>query len=278
MFSSLSTCPLAHSPEDALLPYASLLVLFFLLSIPASVPTPYRLPSTSQFLAISLTQDQHFFGCLSRDVFELSLYHLFSFPIFFLIFIKAVSPAIQSCSLSSLSLSFISRGRKEVSAGFCPAWHGQGWASLSSSLASWNLSSSGQWDMLWHPTNTCVPHSAVQGGAELCVVDGTSTEEAEAGLVMAGTFCCSTLFPKQGSHSTLLGMLCTSQDINRIVINSSAASTTFQCIPTCMKFWLVVHIWQSGMGLWCVVKCNLFDLLIAVDNPGWVVRKCDDLF
>lgn len=113
MFSSLSTCPLAHSPADALLPYASLLVLFFLLSIPAGVPTPYCLPSTSQFLAMSLTQDQHFFGRLSQDVFELSLYHLFSFSIFFLIFIKTVSPAIQSCSLSSLSLSFISRGRKE---------------------------------------------------------------------------------------------------------------------------------------------------------------------
>lgn len=153
MFLSPSTCPLAHSPEDALLPYATLLVLFFLLSIPAGVPTPYRLPSTSQFLATSLTQDQHFFGRLSQDVFELSLYHLFSFSIFFLIFIKAVSPAIQSCSLCSLSLSFISRGRKEVSAGFCPAWHWRSGLSQSAVLPCFLASL-----FLWSVGHAVAPH------------------------------------------------------------------------------------------------------------------------
>lgn len=75
-----------------------------------------------------------------------------------------------------------------------------------------SMAQSGLWDMLCHPTNACVPHSAVPGGIGLCVVDGTNTEDADIGWVLTGTFCStlySTLFPKQRSHSIQLDVLCT---------------------------------------------------------------------
>jgi len=39
------------------------------------------------------------------------------------------------------------------------------------------------------------------------VIDGTSTEEAQSVWVVAGTFCYSTPFPKEGGHTTPLGVL-----------------------------------------------------------------------
>lgn len=241
------------SPAGTLLTYAFLLVLSFPLSISAGVPTPHHLPPTSLFLVTSLTWDQHFLaGC--RRI-------LLSWAFIFSLFCTGFSRFYQSCvssypELFSFFPEFVLdlQEEKEVSARFCTAWHGQGQTSLLSSLASWLLSSSGPWDMLCHPTNTCVPLVLLKGEQD----SAWWTLPAQERLRLAASQLVPSATSPHSRNREVTPPHWVWSALPRTVVHSSDVLSTFQHILICTKFWPAVLIWQSGMGFWHVVKYDLW--------------------
>lgn len=208
------------------------------------------------FLAVS--------GCLWAE--PLLSPHL----LFFLILTKAVSPALQSCSF----FSDLQREEREVSS---RKHGGQGWASLVlPHLPGFSLPLLNGTPHATHP-HSCPPHCCFQGDQD----SAWSTLPVHKRLRLAGSQLLTTAIlprsPNRASHSTLLGMLCSSKGINWTFLNSGVVWPAFQHVPVYTKFWPAVLICQSRMGFWHTVKHDLFEPALSVDKPGWVVWKCGDL-
>lgn len=214
MFSFPDACPHACSPTGCTLPCACLP-----LSIPASVPAPDHLPLTSQFLSISLTQEGHFFDCLFQDACELSLYCplIFYFSSFLpKLFLQLFRVVHSSLSLSSL----ICRGRKGRFSLGSAQWSGLSQSLVLPHLPGFSLPLLSGTLRATHP-HLCPPQCCFQGDQD----SAWSTLPVHKSLRLAGSQLLTTAIlphsPNRASHSTLLGMLCTSKDINWTFLNSS---------------------------------------------------------